>query len=244
MNTEQFDAHIQGPWVAVWSDTYAAKLGIEGPTYDARWWSKDHIVSILVEEKWAREWSAESKPCVEDEGLTVALLDVSHVDDSEWDYGQEYSSTQGTNREMYDATARLIAAAPDLLAEVKRLREENRVLDEKLAQSEFALGGFRREALLRRSIQIRQVSCDGGVVCVTMKDENGHLYRYRAPAVDTVVGYGVSHLEPVSEQPEGMGGGYVTGWTEQPTPESKPLRFDSHKVEFIELMPDEEVELE
>ena len=124
IDTEQFDAHIQGPWVAVWSDTYAAKLGIEGPTYDARGWANDYIVSILVAEEWARQWSAGDTPRVDDEGLTVACLDVSHVDDSEWDYGQEYSSTQGTNREMYDATARLIAAAPDLLAEVKRLRED------------------------------------------------------------------------------------------------------------------------
>jgi len=33
--------------------------------------------------------------------------------------------------------------------EIERLREENRVLDERLAQSEFAMHGFRREALRR-----------------------------------------------------------------------------------------------
>mgnify|MGYP003109351160 CR=1 FL=1 len=125
--------------------------------------------------------------------------------------------------------------------EIERLREENRVLDEKLAQSEFALGGFRREALLRRSIQIRQVSCDGGVVCVTMKDEDGHLYRYRATAVDTVSAFWVTHLEPVFEQPEV---GYVTGWSEQPTSYSKPLWYESPEAESIELMPDAKEELE
>ena len=147
---------------------------------------------------------------------------------------------QVANRED-GKNAQLIAAAPDLLAEVKRLREENRVLDEKLAQSEFALGGFRREALLRRSIQIREVSCDGPVVCVTMKDESGHLYRYRANAVDTVTALWVTHLEPVflSE-----GEGYVTGWGEQPTPDTMPVWYESPEAESIELMPDDEVELE
>ena len=122
-----------------------------------------------------------------------------------------------------DADAHLIAAAPDLLAALIKEREENRRL---------------------RSVKIRQVSCRNGVVKVVLKDENGNLFTFQAPAVDTVVDFGVSHLEPVFERPEGMGGGYVTGWTEQPTPESKPLRFDSHKVEFIELMPDETEESE
>ena len=117
----------------------------------------------------------------------------------------------------------LMAAAPDLLAALIKEREENRRL---------------------RSVKIRQVSCRNGVVKVVLKDENGNLFTFQAPAVDTVVDFGVSHLEPVFERPEGMGGGYVTGWTEQPTPESKPLRFDSHKVEFIELMPDETEESE
>jgi len=104
----------------------------------------------------------------------------------------------------------------DLLAEVKRLR----------------------------SVKIRQVSCRNGVVEVVLKDEDGNLYTYQAPAVDTVVDFGVSHLEPVFERPEGMGGGYVTGWTEQPTPESKPLWFESSEAESIELMPDETEESE
>ena len=128
-----------------------------------------------------------------------------------------------------------------LFAEVERLREENRVLDEKLGQSEFALGGFRREALLRRTLQVRQVSCDGGMVCVTMKDESGHLYRYEAPAVDTVVDFAVTHLEPVFHN---FGHGFLTGWEEQPDPSSQPLLFESPKAEFIELMPDTKEEVE
>ena len=95
-----------------------------------------------------------------------------------------------------------------------------------------------------RSVKIRQVSCRNGVVEVVLKDEDGNLYTYQAPAVDTVVDFGVSHLEPVFERPEGMGGGYVTGWTEQPTPESKPLWFESSEAESIELMPDETEESE
>ena len=145
--------------------------------------------------------------------------------------------------EQFEGISELLKPAhvKRLEEEVKRLREENRVLDEKLAQSEFALGGFRREALLRRSLEIRQVSCDGLVVCVTMKDENGHLYRYRANAADTVTTFWVTHLEPVFEHPEG---GYVTGRGEQPTPHSRPLWYESPEAEFIELMPDDEVELE
>jgi len=114
----------------------------------------------------------------------------------------------------------LMAAAPDLLAALIKEREENRRL---------------------RSVKIRQVSCRNGVVEVVLKDENGKLYTFQAPAVDTVVNFGVSHLEPVFDL---RGYGYVTGWTEQPTPQSKPLLFESPKAEFIELMPDETEESE
>ena len=127
----------------------------------------------------------------------------------------------------------------ELMEQIDRLQEENRVLDEKLAQSEFALGGFRREALLRRSIKIRQVSCTNGVVVVDMKDEGGHLYRYRAPAEVTIPYFETSHLNPVFEQPEDMGGGYVTSWEERPTPESKPLWYESPIGEEIELLQNE-----
>jgi len=88
---------------------------------------------------------------------------------------------------------------------------------------------------------IRQVSCRNGVVVVVLKDENGKLYTYQAPAVDTVVYFGVSHLEPVFEHPEG---GYVTGRGEQPTPHSRPLWYESPEAESIELMPDETEESE
>ena len=92
MNTEQFDGHTPGPWVAKFDEH-----GVEG--------------SLVVEGN-------------RDDGgfgdFTASPLWVGEFD-----------------KNMPDA--RLIAAAPDLLAEVKRLREEKTFLLEYIRQSDIWL---------------------------------------------------------------------------------------------------------
>jgi len=102
----QFEARTKGPWAVIRHEDYP-----EGEAPENK-----HLVEISsqsgIDEKDQPHW----------ESLNVAYIDY-WVDPLEWDIRQEYSETEGTNREMLDANAKAIAAVPDLIAELKRCYE-------------------------------------------------------------------------------------------------------------------------
>ena len=92
----QFKARTKGPWAALSHEDYPEG---EGP-------ENKHLVMISsqygIDEKDQPYW----------ESLDVAYIHY-WVDPLEWDIRLEYSETEGTNREMLDATLKRLPQFPN-----------------------------------------------------------------------------------------------------------------------------------
>lgn len=101
IDTSKYEGHSKGPWRVV--------------THENNEWQEEPPAEgvVLIETPFPFP-------------LTVAFIDNRwQMEDNGLDMHMGHSTTGATAREMFNANERLIADAPLLLEEVKRLREDN-----------------------------------------------------------------------------------------------------------------------
>jgi len=103
IDTDKYEGHTEGPWQVV--------------KHTGEWDDEPHVEGVVL------ITSPNPHP------IRVAVCDNRwKMFDNELEERLQHSTTGATAREMFNANEQLIADAPLLLAEVKRLREENHIL--------------------------------------------------------------------------------------------------------------------